>query len=396
MSVQPVAGIPAQPELALLREGVRADPDPGHLQAIAQGPMDWDLLQRSALHEGVLPVLYQTLAAHCPDQVPAPAMASLAAAFHHIALRNRLLAEELIALLDLLAGRGIAALPFKGPTLAIMAYGGLSQRQFGDLDLLVQHQDLAGALAALEERGYRRFAQLTKGELAPFPALTPAQHRWHRKHYHEHELMHPQGLAVDLHWALLEARYWFRPRPERFSAHPRTLTLAGRSVPSPATEALLYLLVAHGTKERWRKLGWIVDLDRLIRRHPALDWNRVRADARAVRGDEVLRYALARAVTLLGTPLPESMRRFALAKPWEPLVGDGGTRRFNSLCTNPWDRAVYAARATFSTGVPAFVRTPYPDPLFFLYYLAGPRRRLGRLVSQVKRRLSPGAPPVGD
>ena len=110
----------------------------------------------------------------------------------------------------------------------------------------------------------------------------------------------------------------------------------------------------------------------------------------------MLRYALARTVTLLGTPLPESMRRYAFAQPWQRLVCDGGTRRFDSLCTSSWDRLVFVARANFSTGVPAFVRTPYPDPLFFLYYLAGPRRRLGRLVSRVKRRLSPGASAVGD
>ncbi len=59
--------------------------------------------------------------------------------------RNEFLAQELVKVNQLLEENGIEVLNWKGPTLAIQAYGDLSLRQFKDLDTFVRHEDLEKA-----------------------------------------------------------------------------------------------------------------------------------------------------------------------------------------------------------------------------------------------------------
>ncbi len=45
-------------------------------------------------------------------------------------------------------------MPFKGVVLGASAYGDITARTAGDLDILVYYQDLLRATALLKERGY--------------------------------------------------------------------------------------------------------------------------------------------------------------------------------------------------------------------------------------------------
>ncbi|HEY3839236.1 MAG TPA: nucleotidyltransferase family protein, partial [Bryobacteraceae bacterium] len=62
---------------------------------------------------------------------------------------NMTLTAELFRILGLFNKSGIEVIPFKGPTLAVAAYGDLSLRMFADLDILVSEQDLDAAVDTL-------------------------------------------------------------------------------------------------------------------------------------------------------------------------------------------------------------------------------------------------------
>ena len=62
--------------------------------------------------------------------------------YHSNARRNLFLVSELLKLLKLLESHGIGAIAFKGPVLALYAYGNLSLRQQLDLDILVRKRDI--------------------------------------------------------------------------------------------------------------------------------------------------------------------------------------------------------------------------------------------------------------
>ncbi len=394
-----------RPETALILASVYADTEPQHLRALCREPIDWVRLLRQALVHGVLPVVYQTLAAHCRDRIPPQALANLHGSFLDIALRNRVLAEELVAVLDLLNSRGIPMLAFKGPTLAMAAYGSLSLRQFSDLDILVKVSDLARALHLLADRGYRAYFR-GRHEKA-LPSLTPAQRRSYLRHYLEYELIRDDGLQVDLHWAFAPPLFPFRPAAEVAWTDCRTLSLLDREVPCPANELLLYILATHGAKERWQRLAWVLDLDRLVRRHPELDWDRVRDHASAAKGMNVLRFGLGLSAALLGTPVPDELRH---DREIERLIAprcrrlraslDNGedltpkwpmSREQFALCSGWRDKLSYSVAALSTPRTEEFALIRLPDRLFMVYWLLRPLWLLGvgarRLVLSGLRRL---------
>ena len=56
------------------------------------------------------------------------------------AQQNMLLSAELLRLRDIFHKNGIQPLSFKGPLLAQTLYSDITQRQFGDLDILIEEQ----------------------------------------------------------------------------------------------------------------------------------------------------------------------------------------------------------------------------------------------------------------
>src|SRR5687767_3621410 len=126
----------SSPEAALLLWGVQTFFTPAQTlprPAGLQPPIDGARLLHLARTHGVLPLLYRSLHTIGPDLVPQDALTTLR---HHVranAQRNLFLAGTLLKLVRLLEAHGIAAIPYKGPVLATLAYGNVALRQFGDL-----------------------------------------------------------------------------------------------------------------------------------------------------------------------------------------------------------------------------------------------------------------------
>ena len=165
-------------------------------------------MQTAAAH-ALTPLLYWGLKAVRPETIPA----SLAESFQDNTRNSVQLAAKLFQLMDLFAGEGIRVLPFKGPTLAVAAYGNLALRKFVDLDLLVRKEDTLRARGILLGNGYRTagFELNRKWEEA------------YLRDYDEFGLLGPDGYPlVELHWAVTPrffsvpldiAEFWGRAAP---------------------------------------------------------------------------------------------------------------------------------------------------------------------------------------
>src|SRR5215207_3754046 len=108
-------------------------------------PPDWERVVRLAGRHKVLPHVYRALREGFRDSAPAEALQRLEDEAGANARRNLMLTGRLLKLLTLLAAAGVEAVPFKGPLLALSAYGDSSMRQFADLDLLVRPADVPRA-----------------------------------------------------------------------------------------------------------------------------------------------------------------------------------------------------------------------------------------------------------
>src|SRR4029453_12179194 len=125
------------------------------------GALDWDSLLETALRHGTMPLLYWQLSHTCPDAVPEAVLAQLQRQFYANAGHNVRLAGELVRLLQLFEAQGIPAVPFKGPTLAVSAYGHLAFRQFGDLDIFIPLREFRKAKELLLSQAYLPGRQFT-------------------------------------------------------------------------------------------------------------------------------------------------------------------------------------------------------------------------------------------
>jgi len=116
--------------------------------------IDWEYLLQAAGRHMMNSLLYWHLNATCRDAVPQAIMERLHDHFLKSAKSNLLLTAELLRILELFENNVIPAIPFKGPVLALTLYEDPALREFGDLDILVQKDNVFRALKLLPALGY--------------------------------------------------------------------------------------------------------------------------------------------------------------------------------------------------------------------------------------------------
>ena len=258
---------PPRPESQLLVCCARTGMDEGHteqVRSLLQEHISWASLLQTAFHHGVMPLLYRSLQTTAPDLIPPDTFHQLQNAFRQNIVRNEVMARELVTLLGLFNEHEIMAIPFKGPVLAVMAYGHLSLRQFGDLDLFVPKRDLPRAAEILLSQGYQAKNQLNYEHLND--SLEEKYHTFTRK----------DGLVrVDLQWMIADSQFSFQLDHEDWKTQLAPVSLAGSTVQSFSPEVMLLILCVHGSKHRWTRLQWVCDVAELLRAHPRMDWESV-------------------------------------------------------------------------------------------------------------------------
>jgi hypothetical protein len=308
----------------------------------------------------VLPLLSRSLHTLGPDLVPHDALTALRDAFQANTQRNLFLTGTLLKLLRLLEAHGIAALPYKGPVLATLAYGNVVLRQFGDLDLLVHPQEADRAKALLWTQGYR----WPDGRPpARFPRLLKV-----------YELVRPDGhVLVELHWALTSATFFFPLDSALLWTRLETVSLLETPVRSLALEDLLLILCVHGAKHHWSPLGWIGDVAALLRVTPQLDWARCLAQASRLGGTRMLALGVHLAHDLLGASLPEAVWRWIHATAAVPRLATQVYARLFATAAHPpaawdhpafylglrergWDRLRCVLYLAYRTGLPTVLK----------------------------------------
>ena len=388
-------------EAALLLLCARACLSPDQrisLDALLKERLDWDLILQLVERHGLAPLLQRHLGACEAGAIPKDVSAYLWARHEARVRRNQELAAELVAIVAHLDSHGIKVVPYKGPTLALSAYGDLSLREFGDLDLLVRSGDAIKAKELLVSSGYVPEIALSAGlEEALVRSL---------RHY-ELPLRDPsRRMLVELHWrsdpefevARLGDPGWWKDL--------EAIELCGATLPALPARELLLILCLHGTKHFWASLGWLVDVAELMARAQPPDWEWIVATAGRLGAERHLGVGLSLACSLLQAPLPEVARGILADaevvacvqsiradlfdpayRPWTVRKALGQTLRLHRA----WSARVrYLLRVAFTPSVGEWQRWPLPLPLFFLYYPL----RLARLAEKyLLRRIPPAATP---
>jgi len=274
----------------------------GRVRGLLQRNINWEYLKKTAHAHGVLPLLYRSLSAVCPEAVPRPILDDLQRRFHLNDFQKRFMSKELIKVLDVLERHEIPAIPYKGPTLAVMAYGSLALRRFGDLDILIPERELFRTRELLTSQGY----ELNRGS---------AETSYIENNYDYLFTNHDGRVHLEIHWAFTRKHWPFPIDLNRLWRRVEPVQLDGKTVSSFHPEDLLLILCVHGAKHYWERLGWICDIAELARVNKKIDWKRVTEQAVELRSNRPLLLGLDLARKLLGAGLPEEVLQKINADP---------------------------------------------------------------------------------
>lgn len=325
---------------------------------LAARAVEWETLLRLAGRHGLVPLLFTRISELCPAAIPTDALANLRDQFRRVSAMSVYLSGELRQLLRLFAARGVEAMPYKGPALAIAAYGNVALRQFCDLDIIVRAHSLDAARDALVERGYQPYGELNDAQQSVV-RRTQCNLAFTRD---------DERTIVELHWEVAARGFSRVLGAEELWARSRAAEFEGESVRALAPEDLLLALCVHGTKHVWERLGWLCDIARLIETSNGLDWDLLLRRASEGGCSRMLAVALSLARELFGARLPEEAA--------ELIARDAASRELcrvvaSRLLSNADERAGVRAYFRFQTGA----RERWRDKLRYCRYALAPTER---------------------
>ncbi|HEY2963283.1 MAG TPA: nucleotidyltransferase family protein [Pyrinomonadaceae bacterium] len=352
------------------------------IRELATSEIDREYLFQLARRHAVVPLLYLQLARHAADLIPPPYLAKLKRQYHENFARNTILADELCRIIELFAKERIAAIPYKGPALALFAYGNLALRRFVDLDVIVRKSDVLRARELLLAEGY-----------APTKSLTTAQQELLLRTQHNLQFARDHNrLLLELHWEIAPHLFASSVQENELWRNLETITINGAEIKTLSADDLLFSLCVHGSRHLWERLGWICDVAELIARHD-LNWPALQRRAAEADSERMFLLGLQLARKLFQTALPAQVQQRCDADPrLESLAANIIEHLFNGLTHVPATSTEIfkyniGVRKSLAARVRYLVHTlrptdrdlgthSLPAPFTFAYYLIRPVRIL--------------------
>ncbi len=352
------------------------------LSSIQDSTFDIQDLISLSTHHGVLPTVYKTLK-NISTKHPLPPTLDLSLKqvlnkfrpqYQSIARRNMLISSELLYVIKLLKRNGIEALPFKGPVLSQMAYGDITLRQYGDLDILVRKKDIYKVDKLLKEQGYKRL-----------PELTSVQERTWIRFAHDLGFIHPvKGVHLEMHWSFLDEDCPVQVDLKHFWIDTQRIVMNSHDIPTFSKENLLIYLSIHGSKHLWERIEWIVDLDRLIRNNQ-IDWKKVEQQTKNTAYKKMIYLGLFLCNSLFDTPLPKSLHHTIENHPvmqsttnfilhsWKtPQTVFKTTSTMLRLFPGIKEKALFIHKVILKPSLNEYMVVDLPQILYWVYYFIRP------------------------
>jgi hypothetical protein len=298
------------------------------IRSLASRDLNWEFLIAAASENSILPLLDRTLRAVAANMIRPERTEQLSTASRESAFRGLRLTGELLKVLAALEAKGILALPYKGPVVAMQAYGDLALRPFDDVDILVPQRDMPKAHETMRALGYQpSLPWLASAASLNFPSAIPGEYKYYRA---------DRDAIVELHTERTLRHFPLAPDLDDF-AHPGArVSIGGREILTLCPEDALVALSVHGAKDFWARLIWVADISEMVRAHPQLDWDRMWRRAESLHAQRMLGLGLQLAATILGAHLPQDTKRAGKDAQVDALCQDIA-KEFFAPDPRPWN-----------------------------------------------------------
>jgi hypothetical protein len=285
-------------------------------RALIRAGIDWDRLLNLAAAHRVSALAYIRIQACFADVTPTETLAALERVYQAQRWDNLNMTSQMTKLVGAMDGAGIAALPLKGPAVALSLYDNLYLREYKDLDLLVRSSELERAKTVMAGQGYLLADWLKE---APQKTLNEFHEPQHVT-YIRVQSAQDTGVQVELHWGIATSFGAFKADEARLWSRVRQETVGGFTLPALPPDEMLIILLMHGTKHMWGSLHWLYDLAAFVQRYPDFDWGALMAETERRGIKRLTLVSFVTAEKVLGLPLPEAVGQAVDADPVTPLM----------------------------------------------------------------------------
>ena len=212
-----------------------------------------------AYSHGVFPLVYNTLKIY-DDLIPHEQISYMKQVYMNIVKQNMLMTSELIKVIELLENNAIKVIAFKGPSLSQLLYGDITLRQYSDLDILVDIDDLytvSEILKSINIKADKSIDFLKNEKLLEIGS--------------DFSLFSQNNIHLELHWNLFR-KLLIDKSTDFISSNNLEVNINSKKIKTLNYDYLLIYLCVHGSKHLWERIEWIVDIDKLLK-VGIFDWN---------------------------------------------------------------------------------------------------------------------------
>jgi len=257
--------------------------------------LDWKYIQQMVLKHKLTPIFYFNID-QFRSSFPEEFFGTLKSFFDYNVRKNLFMWAELLNILKHLELNGVKAISYKGPALALLAYGNLALREFNDIDIYVDAKDVfkAKTLVSLLEYEIR-------------PELSPQHNNQYIKYQREYKFKNQNNkLEVEIQWNVAGTSFSFPNNSVYPVNDPTEKCINNHIINSFSSEDLILILSIHAANHQWERLSWVNDICGLIRMSKDLNWDIIIEKAKSLRVERILyiNIYLAKELFDLEIPIP--------------------------------------------------------------------------------------------
>jgi len=304
----------------------------------------------------------------------------------NIVKENMLMSAELIKVMKILEENNIEALAFKGPTLAQMAYGDITLRQYMDLDIFLDYKDIQKCYQLLIKNNYQTDIRqdYLKNELFK---ETNSDIQFYNKQ---------NNILLEAHWKLFRNQFSDKSQNLNLFEKKQSINIQKQVVYTCSNEILLVYLCMHGSKHCWERIGWILDIDKIIRHYPKLNWELIQKLSIELECETMLHLGLELSNTLFNTPIilqykhnknliTKTINSFIyLPKDSTELNNNLNVFKYHYQLNDTLNQKLkFLIRTIFPINAQDILHINLPKNLYFLYFIIKPFRLFIKYLSKI-------------
>ena len=279
----------------LVRMSINSDSEV-KVRELIENEVNWDKFLYKASHHGLTPMAFFILKNYF-DIVPENVSNFLSDYYFENTKKNLLFLGELTKVIEIFDKNGINIIPYKGLVLAIIAYNNISLREFGDIDLHINLEDIQKVKKIMHFLGYNALFQLENPQ-------EEAYFKFQREYKFKNRYNH---VVIEIKWKFFVPSFSFQIDPDVFFiSQTEKMDLAQATIETITAENLILLLSIHNASHYWPKLSYICDISR-INSKKELNWVQIENKASILGFKRVLYINLLLARNLVGLELPDEI-----------------------------------------------------------------------------------------